>query len=90
VVLLDRIDHPAVQFVADGQINTLLHMGKNDQGAHGGGQFIMKILPCRHVFREVLGLHQLSDVMEIGGNPAERCIGSDFLGASFSEVGHRK
>ena len=87
-MLLDAIDDPTFQFIAEGQVNPFLDMGKDDQGTHGWREFIMRIMSRRHVFGKVLGLYQFPNVMKISADTAESRVGSNLLGTGFGQVGH--
>ena len=87
VMLLDDIDNALVELVFEREINALLHMGHDDQCAHGRGEFAVGILADAHVFGEILGLHELADVVKVGADARHRGIRPDGLGGGFGEVG---
>ena len=62
-------------------------MGEDHEGAHGRGQLVVGILVRGRVLREILGLGELADVVEVGTDTAKCGIGADLLGARLGKVG---
>ena len=87
MVLLDDVDDLLVEPVLEREVHAFLDVRDDDQRAHRRREFVVRVAVAPHVFREVIGLHELADVVKIGTHPAHRGVGADRLGGRFGEVG---
>src|SRR5260370_2428726 len=63
-------------------------MSNNDQRAHCRRQIIMGVFVPDNIFREVVWLYQLADIMKIGASAAHCSIGTDSVGRNLCEVSY--
>ncbi len=88
VVFLDNVGDAVVELVLEGEIHAFLHVRNDDQGAHRRSEIVVRIPLKIHVLGEIIGLHQFADIVEIGANAAERCVGADRFGRGLGEIRH--
>jgi hypothetical protein len=86
VVLLDHIDDLLIEPVLEREIHAFFHMRDDHQRAHRRREFIVRVSVVPHVFREVIRLHQLADVVKIGAHPDHRGVRADRLRGSLREI----
>ena len=70
------------------EVHAFLDVRDNDQRAHRRGEIIVRIAFEAHVLGEVFRFYQLTDVMEIRADTAERRVRADRFRGGFSEIGH--
>lgn len=87
VVLLNDVEDLTVEVVLDAEVNAVFDVGDEDKGTHAGGEVIMGIFPRGHVFNEVLGFGELTDVVKVRADTTEGGAGTDGLGGGFGEAG---
>ena len=90
VVLLDDVDDLQIQPVLEREIHALFDMRDDDQRAHGRREFVVRVAVAPHVFGEIVGLHELADVVEIRAHPAHCGVGPDGLGRGLGEIRHHQ
>ena len=74
VVLLDDIDNRSGQFALPGQLHTILHMGSDNQVAHGRGELIVPIQGLHLVLDEISRLFDLSNIVIVGADANQEGI----------------
>ena len=87
-MLADDVGDLAVEFVFQRQIDALFHMGDDDERAHRRRQVVVGVVARMHVFREIFGLHEFADIVEVGADPAEGGVRPDGLRSRFRQVRH--
>ena len=71
VMLLDEVDQRLRQAMLLGQVDAILDVADDDQGAHGRREVFVPALGAdRHVLNKVVRFQHLPDVMKIGPDPA--------------------
>jgi len=90
MVLLDDIDDFLMESVMEGEIDAFFDMGENDEGAHGGGEFVVGVAIVAHIFGEIIGFHEFSDIVKIGTSAAHCGVSADGFGGGFGEISDEK
>jgi len=90
MMLLDDIDDFLMESVMEGEIDAFFDMGENDEGAHGGGEFVVGVAIVAHIFGEIIGFHEFSDIVKIGTSAAHCGVSADGFGGGFGEISDEK
>ena len=85
-MLLDDVYHVAVQLVFQREGDAFFHMGDDDEGAHGGGEVVVRVAVVPHIFGEVFGLHEFADVVEVAAHARHCGVCADGLARCLGEV----
>ena len=90
VMLLDDVDDFLVESVMEGEIDAFFDVGEDNQGTHGGGEFVVGVAIVAHIFGEVIGFHEFSDIVKVGAGAAHCGVSADGFGGGFGEIGDEK
>jgi len=90
MVLLDDIDDFLMESVMEGEIDAFFDMGEDDEGAHGGGEFVVGVAIVAHIFGEIIGFHEFTDIVKIGTSAAHCGVSADGFGGGFGEISDEK
>ena len=88
VVLLDEVDERLGEVVFFRQVDAVLDVADDDEGAHGRGEMLVAAFAAGgDVLDEVLGLEHLADIVEVGSHADEKAVGADRFGGGFGDAG---
>src|SRR5437762_8739365 len=65
-------------------------MRDDDQRAHCRREIVMRISLEAHVFSEIFRLHQLTDIVKVRTDAAERPVCTDRFGGSFGQISYHE
>ena len=90
VVLRDEIDHCPRQTPAPPQFDAVLDVGPDHQRAHVGTQLVMLVAAAAGalIFHKILGLVELTDIVEERTDPHQQGIGIDGPRRSLGQLPH--
>ena len=86
MVLSDDVFNPFAQLGFTGDLDAVLDVGDEDEGAHGGGQFLVFVLAGGLVLNEVERLLDLAHVVVVGRHLGQKGIGPDGFGRGLDHV----
>jgi len=90
VMLLNDIDDLLVKSVFECEVNAFLYVGNDDERAHRRGEVVVRIALEVHVLGEIIGFHQLADIVEVRTDAAKSGVGADCFGGRLGEVRDHK
>ena len=80
MVLQNGIDDSWIEFMLQGHVHPIFHMGNDHQGAHRRSQEVMRIFhPFRLILDEVFWFFQFPDIMKICARPTQYSISPNCL-----------
>src|ERR1700730_6948487 len=88
MMLLNHINDPLIEPVLKRQIDPLLHMRDDDQRAHRRSKVVVRIIVADDIFREIVRLYQLADIMKVSARTAHGTVGSYLVCSHFSQIRH--
>src|SRR5216684_2376482 len=90
MVLLNNVDDALIQPMLEREIYTFLYMRDDDQRTHCRRKIVMRISLEAHVLGKVFRLHQLTDIVKVRTDAADRPICTDRFGGSFGQISYDK
>src|SRR6202035_1492489 len=90
MVLLDGVADRLRQVVLAGELDALLDVVDEDEGAHRGEELVVAVLPRALVLDEVLRAEDLADVVVEPAGVSENGVGADPLATLLGEVRHHQ
>ena len=85
-MLLDDVDDLLIESVLEREIDAFLDMRDDDERAHRRGEIVVRVALEVHVLGEIVRLHQLADIVEIGADTAKGGVRADRFGGGLGEV----
>ena len=89
VMLLDQVDDPLGEVVLPAEIDAVLHVTDDDQGAHRGREVVMPIDAADLVFDEIVRLEHFANVVKIRPDADQQCMRSDSLSGALGDRADR-
>ena len=86
MMLSEDVDDLVPQLMVFCQLDSILHVGNENQAAHAWGKFVVFVITRHLILDKVLRLFDLSDVMIISAYPCEQRINIYGLSSRLCQV----
>ena len=85
-MLLDDVDDLLVESMFEREIHAFLDVRDNDERAHRRREIVVRIALEVHVLGEIIRLHQLADIVEIGADATKSRVRANRFRGGLGEV----